>query len=332
MRIARFMLCLLALAASRPAAGSDITPGDPPSLRRGIDAAYQAGDKRLVIPPGVYRVDGTIELKNVKDFEIDAAGVTLVRADNNKRGVVFDRCENVTLRGLTIRCETVPFTQGRIERIDPDKAWIDLRVDAGYPAEYLKRQTTGYAFDRGTRQWKAGTYDYGVKSADDRGGGVVRLTLDNPLGGDVAAGDLMAFRGPGEQDILVAGCKNVTLDGLTLLGGSGFCVHEDGGEGGSRYTYTLTYPPTPDGATAAPLIASNADAFHSGGVPHGADAGGVQVRGHVRRRHRRARLLRAGRRLARRRPDALDGRLVGPQLLPRRRPDPRARQDRRNRW
>ena len=65
------------------------------------------------------------------------------------------------------------------------------------------------------------------------------------------------------------GCEKINIDGLTILGGTGFCVHEDGGEGDSRYAYTLTYPPKPDGATAAPLIASNADAFHSGGVRRG---------------------------------------------------------------
>ena len=274
-------LCIIALAAATQralAAPPRITPGDPASLQRGIDAAVQAGDGKLVVPPGVYRVDGTIRLKVVKDLEIDATGVTLLRVDNDKRGIVLDRCENVTIRGLTMRCETVPFTQGRIEQIDPDKRWIDLRVDAGYPAEYLKRRTTGYVFDRGTRQWKAGTYDYGINGAEQRDG-VLRLTLDGKLGGDVEVGDLMAFRGPGEQDILVAGCENVTLDGLTLYGGSGFCVHEDGGEGGSRYTYTLTYPPKPNGATAAPLIASNADAFHSGGARKGPTLEGCKFEG-----------------------------------------------------
>ena len=224
---------LIALFTARFAA-ANVSPDDPASLQRGIDAAVKAGEKKLVVPPSVYRVDGTIRLEEVKDFEIDASGVTLLRVDNDKRGIVLDRCENVTLRGLTMRCETVPFTQGRIERIDPDKRWIDLRVDADYPAAYLKRRTTGYAFDSGTRQWKAGTYGYGINAAEKRGGGVMRLSLDNPLGGVVEVDDLMAFRGPGEQDVLVAGCENVTLDGLTLLGGSGFCVHEDGGEGDQK--------------------------------------------------------------------------------------------------
>ena len=282
MKITRFLtvFCVAATAAFAAAAAPPaISPDDPASLQRGIDAAYKAGEKKLVVPPGVYRFDGTIELKEFKSFEIDATGVTLLRVDNGKRGVVFDRCENVTLRGLTMRCETVPFVQGRIEQIDPEKRWIDLRVDAGYPAEYLKRRTTGYVFDPRTRQWKAGTYDYGITGAQDRGGGVTRVNLDGRLGGDVAAGDLMAFRGPGGQDVLVAGCENVTLDGLTLYGGSGFCVHEDGGEGGNRYAYTLTYPPKPDGATAAPLIASNADAFHSGGVRRGPTLEGCNFEG-----------------------------------------------------
>ncbi|HLY75631.1 MAG TPA: right-handed parallel beta-helix repeat-containing protein, partial [Planctomycetota bacterium] len=47
------------------------------------------------------------------------------------------------------------------------------------------------------------------------------------------------------------------------------CVHEDGGGGGNRYQYTVTFGPRPPGATEAPLLACNADAFHSSGVRRG---------------------------------------------------------------
>ena len=88
----------------------------------------------------------------------------------------------------------------------------------------------------------------------------------------------MAFRGGFRQDVTVNGCKRIRLVGLTLFGGSGFCVHESGGEG-NYYSYTLTYPPKPPGATAAPLIASNADAFHSGGARVGPTLEGCKFEG-----------------------------------------------------
>jgi hypothetical protein len=46
-------------------------------------------------------------------------------------------------------------------------------------------------------------------------------------------------------------------------------VHEDGGEGGNRYRYTVTYGPKPQGAAEAPLLSCNADSFHSSGVRKG---------------------------------------------------------------
>ena len=265
----RHLILIAVLLAPCLAAGPMISPDDPASLQRGVDAAAESGAARLEIPPGVYKLSETLRFNRIENLEVIATGVTLLRTNNESRGIDLDHCKHLTLRGLTVRCETVPFTQGTIEGIDPDGLWVDLRVDAGYPVEYLQRRTTGYVFNRKTREWKAGTYDYGIKAAERKGGNFVRLTLDGKLGGDVKVGDLMAFRGPGAQDVYVPGCETINLDGLTLMGGTGFCVHEDGGEGGSRYSYTLTYPPKPDGATAAPLIASNADAFHSGGARKG---------------------------------------------------------------
>lgn len=248
-------------------------------LQKAIDEAIASGQRKVVIPPGTYRLEETLRVEKAKGLEIDASGVTFVRANNERRGVEFLRCENVALRGLTMQCEKVPFTQGKIAGIDPAGTWIDLRVDDGYPGEYLKRETTGYVFDPATRQWKAGTYDYGIGRAENRGGGVWRLGLRGKLAGNVAVGDLMAFRGPGAQDLYLTGCSGCALEGVTLLGGSGFCVHEDGGEGRNRYQYTLTYPPKPAGATEAPLIASNADAFHSGGMRRGPVLDGCRFEG-----------------------------------------------------
>ena len=272
-------LLALLLASCCVAAGPAISPDDPASLQAGINAAIKAGDGTLTIPPGNYRVSDTIRFGRARSLEVIATGVTLLRTNNEKRGIELDQCVNLTLRGLTMRCETVPFTQGTIEALDPDGMWIDLLVDAGYPIEYLERRTTGYVFNSKSRQWKDGTYDYGIKGCERKGGNLVRLDLDGKLGGDVKVGDLMAFRGPGAQDVYVPGCEKINLTGLTILGGSGFCVHEDGGEGGSRYAYTLTYPPKPDGATAAPLIASNADAFHSGGARKGPTLEGCKFEG-----------------------------------------------------
>ena len=263
--------CAAAEDQAQKTSPTAIVPTNTESLQRAIDAAYLAGQKKIVISPGVYPMDDRLRLRNLSDFEIDATGVTFARAEPTKTGISFDGCTDVTLRGLTLRCDKAPHTQGTIEAIDPDGTWIDLRVDAGYPADYLNQKTTGYCFDRKTRQWKAGTFDYGIASTEPRDGGLVRLHLDGHLGrnNQMLPGDLMGFRGPGGSDIAVFGCAKMKIIGVTLLGGTGFCMHESGGEGANYYSYRLTYCPRPPGAITDPLIASNADAFHSSGIRHG---------------------------------------------------------------
>ena len=265
------LFALLLIVSQSAAAQSPITPDNPSSLQQGIDAAIHTNAKQITIPPGVYRLDATLQFSNLSDFKIIATGATLLRTQPTKQGLAFNHCRHVTLRGLTIQCETPPFTQGVIEAIDPAGAWIDLRVDAGYTA-YFNRATTGYVFDPKTRQWKPGCNDYGITSGDDRGNNLYRLHLDHALrAGDrpMVVGDLMAFRGPGAQDIYLGGCADMSITNVTIRNGSGFCVHEGGGDGDNHYSYKLTYGPVPSGGTAPPLIASNADAFHSGGMRHG---------------------------------------------------------------
>ncbi|HPD15429.1 MAG TPA: right-handed parallel beta-helix repeat-containing protein [Planctomycetota bacterium] len=277
----------LACAAGPPAGAVRTGPDDPASLQRGIEAAARAGLKSVRVPEGTYRPPTPdrgpyLRFEGLADLEIDARGVTLARTDPTRGGIEFVRCRNVALRGMTLVNETPPFTQGRIEKIAPDGAWLELRVDAGYPAAYLERPQTGYVFDPRTRQWKPGSHDMGFTSGEMLGGNLVRLHFHHPIrpaAEALEAGDLMAFRGPGQRDILVAGCSGMRIEGVAILAGGGFCIHDDGGEGGNHYSYTVTYGPKPPGATAAPLIACNADAFHSSGARKGPTLDGCRFEG-----------------------------------------------------
>ena len=235
-----------------------------------------------MIPPGTYATTDAARIRNVTDLDVVAVGVTLLRFDATRVGLVLDGCRGVAVHGLTIRCQTPPFAQGRVVAIDTEHRTLDLTVDAGYPIEYLRRRTTGYAFVAGTRQWKPGAYDYGITGSDPVPGGdprLVRLRLDGRPGGTLAVGDAMAFRGPGNADVLVAGCAACRLDNVVVENGSGFCFHEDGGDGGNFYRCTVRYGPTPAGGTEPPLIASNADAFHSSSVRHGPTLDGCSFGG-----------------------------------------------------
>ncbi len=269
------------LVQGSPDAHADPTP--PATVQGLIDAAVAAHAPRLVIPPGAYAIGQTVRVRGVTGLEIVADGVTLVRADGSRNGLELVDCHGVTVRGLTVTCRTPPFVQGVVTALDAAGKTLDLTVDAGYPVEDLRRPTTGYAFVAGTRQWKPGAYDYGISGCDGVPGEAdprrVRVHLTGRPAGTLAVGDRMAFRGPGGTDVLVAGCAACRLESVTITNGSGFCVHEDGGDGGNFYRYTVTYGPPPPGGTEPPVIAANADAFHSSGVRHGPTVEGCHFEG-----------------------------------------------------
>ena len=111
------------------------------ALRALIATALDAGNKRIVIPPGRYRVEaergGHLVFSDLTNVEIVAENVELV-CTSTIRAVLFEKCTNVTLRGLTVDYDPLPFTQGRIVALAPDKSWIDFEVAQGYPQHALR--------------------------------------------------------------------------------------------------------------------------------------------------------------------------------------------------
>ena len=257
-----------------------INPQTPASLRAGITAAAQAGAKRVVIPPGIYLLpasDGpfNLEFTGLKDLEIEASGVTLLLPDPTKGGLRFTRCQNVTLRGATIRNATIPFTQGTISAIAPDRKSLEVTLDAGYPtnmddAKFFAANGVWYLFDRATRRLKNGSPDF-------RGTGVEKLASDRfrvgfaaPLAGAIEVGDLTARRGLGASGLQSNECAGMTFENVSVQFAGGFGFFESGGAGGNRYRAVSVKPgPRPPGASADPLLASNADGLHSSGVGKG---------------------------------------------------------------
>lgn len=273
------LLCGATLARE-PVAEINIAGDSAVALPRALEIAVKSGVKKIVIAPGVYPLVSTLEFHNLTNLTIEAKGVTILRVVPTVRGLDFVHCHGIALHGLTLQCAVPPFTQGHVEKLDEAGKWLELRVDAGYPTNYFGHKSTGYFFDPATRQWKAGTYDFGFDHAEDLGDGLFRL--QGSLGRApraCAVGDLMAFRGPGSADILVAGCSAMEFSDVVIRHGSGFCIHEDGGEGDNRYSYAVTYGPKPPNATNEPLISANADAFHSSNVRHGPTLDGCRFEG-----------------------------------------------------
>ena len=262
-------------------AGAALSPANPAGLTLAIMRAYQNKRKKIIIPPGVYHLPDPagpyyITLSNMKNFQIIANGVTLLRSDPMKGGIIFDHCRRVTLTGLTLLCNPRSYTQGRITNIGPK--WLDYRICKGYSADLnnilglTEKQPgpfCGDIFSARTLSWKAGTGDMFFTDAQRIGPRTFRLAFPaRPAA--MKIGDLLKFNGAIHRDIRIQDCSHLRISRVTILGGTGFGILEASGDGNNRYDHiTIKPPPKPTGADVIPLVANNGDGFHSVGVRHG---------------------------------------------------------------
>jgi hypothetical protein len=234
----------------------------------------------MTIPPGTYKIKSQgnfhLHLADVKGLDIDATGATIVFQDPATVGILLENCENVTLRGATLIHDPVSFSQGTLDSVGLLRNTLDVTVAKGYPTALDDRrifpgELMVGVFDAATRKWKTDTKDLFVKKVDALGDGKFRFTLVSPIipGMPVGSGDLVAWRGVGAPDISVYHGSHIAVSGVTIESGAGFGVYEDGGAGDNHYSYTIKRGPRPLGATEDPLLAENADGFHSNGVRKG---------------------------------------------------------------
>lgn len=241
-----------------------------------IDSHIDAGAKRIVIPPGRYHLEarrGThLLFSDLSDIEIIAENVEIV-GTSTIRAIRFENCTNLTLRGLTIDYDPLPFTQGEIIAMAPDKSWIDFKIADGYPENRLQppfqiyNPATG-TLRRGDARWSQkiealGESRYRIRKAER-----YRFAPDQDTEqiGDIVVGKNFAGRPGSPHAIELRGCKGMRFEDITIYASSSFGFLE-------RHCEATTYlrcvidrrPPEDDPVPRAmPRMRSlNADAFHS---------------------------------------------------------------------
>lgn len=251
-------------------------------LQAAVEESVRAGRNRLELPPGQLKLesdaDYALDIEGLKGFTIEGRRSTLV-LDRPDQGLArFRDCDSVTLLGFSVRHRVPSMTQGRIRSVSADKGTYEVEIMPGYIAELDRLPTSlvGYIFDPDTLDWRTGSVDLYFEKATAIGTRRLRLEMGHPIDHAVSVGDLMAFRGKGRTAILFANCARTKVDGLKIYSSSGFAIHEAGGEGGSYYRYSVLRGPVPEGADTAPLLSSNADAFHSSGVRRGPQVQGCR--------------------------------------------------------
>ena len=171
------------------------------ALPAAIMKAYASGSRDITIAPGVYRIPptgkGAISLEQWTNAILRAWGVTIVFEDLSQRPIRLSRCENVTLKGATLRFAEPCFTQGRVKAIASDcqGPYLDWQIDAGYPV-FDPAKSSFDVVDQNTRLLKTGTGDLGCKRVETLGDGLFRLRQIYGLRGTVAVSDWLFTRRP----------------------------------------------------------------------------------------------------------------------------------------
>lgn len=271
-------LCFLCISIAQAVAStSTVVVGDPAegaNLAAAILKAYSQGARDITIAPGTYHIltskNSAIELNHWTNAVLRAPNVTLIFEALDKRPILLEDCEGVTLQGGTFRFAEPSFTQGKITAIGSDDAgkYIDWQVDAGYPIFDISKSFFDVA-DQQTRLLKTGTGDLHGGEVQSLGNGRFRLHRLGGLPGPAAVGDWLFTRRPGGGNSVIHldGCAHCVLRGITLQNAGFAAFFETGGGGGNQYLKCRVGPgPKPPGATEPQLVGCGADGFHSAGT------------------------------------------------------------------
>lgn len=253
--------------------GASVGACVPFDLQGYIDGRIQAGERRIVVPPGRYRVKPQraqhLVLKGLRDVTIVADHVEMVCAETS-RALTLVNCTNVTVRGLAIDYDPLPFTQGRIVSLSEDKRVHEIELFDGYPTADKVDGSKYEIFRPDTRTLRCPDYRYTVEVLDARH---LRVLKDRGRAEDLEqVGDIVvigASDAPGGRSahaVVAEESQSVRLEKISLYASNCFGFFESACDGTVYDRCRIDRRPaeTDPVRRGAPRIRStNADAFHS---------------------------------------------------------------------
>lgn len=245
----------------------------PPSVRtaRPVEDLQQLGStgaRQIIIEPGRYLLppDG-LRLEGIRDLVLTATGVTFVATDPQRRALVFRECENITVRGLTIDYDPLPFTQATIVAIDEEAFTFDIEVHDGYPdLDHIYRVNRFHLFKSDQHAWKLDAPDYYVTRVErlEPRRGRVWLRRDASEFAHLETGDRVVFNIRKAAALVIGSfCKDIHLEDVTIHAAPGVAILVRFAETAGTLKRVRVVPgPLPEGAIEPRLISTNADAYN----------------------------------------------------------------------
>ena len=226
-----------------------------------IRNAAKNGQTQVKIAPGIYRQSKTITLDGIKNLSVDAAGVTL-SMNSHTTAVRISGCSGLTIRGLTLDYDPLPFTQATVTAVAADRQSFSFRVHDGYPR--LSKPfavNRAHLFDGKTRLWKNGASDlYGKVVIDTPDTGSFKLNKPEPR---LNSGDMIVINLRLTHAFHIVGQSgNIRLEDVTILTAPGLGICGRFNLGDDYFRVTVKRGPKPAGATEDRLFSTAADAFN----------------------------------------------------------------------
>jgi hypothetical protein len=248
--------------------------GTPFDLQAFIDKAIATGASTVVVPPGRYRVEPNngvhLRLQGIENVEIVANDVELI-CTQTTRAVHIENCRGLTLRGLSVDYDPLPFTQGRIVGLSADKSVHEIEILAGYPAADTAYDFKYQIFRSGDHELRSiDYYDLDVEAVSS-----TRLRVRKKAGGPTPlerVGDVVAIgsHNTGDRElshaVFLTKCEDTLLDKVSIFASNCFAFLELDCHG---VTYKQCHVEKRGAAVdpwrrSVPRVRSaNADAFHT---------------------------------------------------------------------
>jgi hypothetical protein len=254
-RMGQSVVCCLMLACAPCMAAN--------AIRDLINAAIASRQTEVTIPAGTYRVNEVLWLNRVNDFTVNAENVVMIM-EVRTQAVSIANSRNLSIRGLTIDHQPLPYTQATITSHAADWSSVDARIHDGYPQD-PRAASKIEAYDGRTGRlipdvWTL--YDVPVEKLSAT---TVRIRGTSGFNGKVRVGDKVTLDCPQVLPHAVViekseGCvfKNITLHTSTSFG------FLENNSHGNRYDGIRIVPGPPLVPGGEPRLKSaNADGIHS---------------------------------------------------------------------
>lgn len=262
------------LLETPPVWAEEPTPGVNFDLQQFINSELNAGKTSIVIPPGRYRVTPHdrqhLVLHDLRNVTILADGVEMICTETT-RALTITHCTNLTVRGLVIDYDPLPFTQGRITALSRDKTVQDIELFEGYPPADTAYNFKYEIFRPGTRTLRCSDrYVQSVNALDSHRLQILapRENADSPeqIGDLIVIGSRFAPHGSAAHAVELSHCSNVRLEKIDLFASNCFGFIESDCDATVYYQCRIDRCPSDADLVkrADPRLRSlDADAYHS---------------------------------------------------------------------